>query len=524
MANTETPAPPVQEPTPKERGGSGHAPASAARRFRIGSNVALQILLAVFIVIMANYIAFKRPPKRWDISRNTKFQLSPMTKNLVGNLQKPVKVIVFSAGSPIFGDISSLLREYEYAASGKKFEVEYVNPFTNIIRAKEVAAQYKLDTPNLVVIDYGGKSKVVNMADMAEMDQGSEMAMMSGEPPTVRAFKGEQVITSTLLELTEDKQGKLYVLAGHGEPDLKNGNTQAFKAYAERQNIKLDTLNLNNVDSIPADATALMIFGPKSDYSERELKLVSDFWTKNGRLFVLLNPDTKTPRLNTWLSEQGIKPRGDYVLRTGQVLARGEDGGVALKTGVFTSPTGVFVAGSDVTKGLDGVDTAFLGHTESLEIDQPTAQSQKINAVPVVNSGEGFWGETDFSSDMTQQVYFDPQKDRKGPFPLAVAAEKGGVQDPRVKVETSRMVVVGNAGFLTDEGLQLADSGVDFAVNTLNWLLKRDEVVGIPPKPKEAARLNVDEKALGRLVAVIFGIVPGAVALIGAIVLIRRRA
>src|ERR1043166_7435332 len=117
------PAPEAPQDQNDSRRGSS---LSSGKRFAIGTNVVLQIFLAMFLVIMANYIAFKRPPKRWDISRDTRFQLSPMTKNLVANLQKPVKVIVFSIGSPISSDLASLLREYEYAAPNKRFETEYV--------------------------------------------------------------------------------------------------------------------------------------------------------------------------------------------------------------------------------------------------------------------------------------------------------------------------------------------------------------------------------------------------------------
>jgi cobalamin biosynthesis protein CobD/CbiB len=40
---------------------------------------------------------------------------------------------------------------------------------------------------------------------------------MFGQQPTVRAFKGEEALTSALLEITEEKQSKLYFLSGHGE-------------------------------------------------------------------------------------------------------------------------------------------------------------------------------------------------------------------------------------------------------------------------------------------------------------------
>ncbi len=491
------------------------------KRSQIGSNVLLQIMLFGVVVLMANYVAFKRQPVRWDLSRNSKYQLSPMTVNLLGTLQKPVQAIVDSGESPIHQDLSALLREYQYKSGKGKFEVEFVNPFSNITRAQEIQALYKLGrAESNVILDYGGKSKVLAIEEMADVQQDP---MNPFSPPAVRSFKGEQVITSTLLELSEEKQAKLYILGGHGEPSLTGKDVHGFKAYAERQNMKVEALDFARIDTVPADATALMIFGPKIDYSERDVQMVRDFWDKNGRLFVLLNPDSKTPRLDGWLTEQGIHPRNDWVLRTARMPVREQNGDVSTRNLAMISPAGAFVPGSPVTKGLEEINTGFLGHTQSLEIDPAARQTQKINITPVVNSVEGFWGETEFGGEVTETPWFDTKKDRMGPFPLAVTAEKGAVQDPRVKVDTARMVVVGNAAFLTDQGLQVADIGIEFATNSLNWLLNRDKVVGIPPKAKEPMRLTIDDKKSTHLWSYIFLILPAGAAAVGATVWGRRR-
>jgi len=118
----------------------------------------------------------------------------------------------------------------------------------------------------------------------------------------------------------------------------------------------------------------------------------------------------------------------------------------------------------------------------------------------------------------------DPLNDHIGPLSLALALEHGGVQDPRVKVETGRMVVVGNFSFLTNEGLRASEGGLDFAVNALNWLINREQLAGIPPKPKQAVSLSLNEKQMGNLALAVMGIIPCSFALLGIGVWIRRRA
>jgi hypothetical protein len=164
-------------------------PVSSIPRFSIGANVVLQTVIVGAIVLMANYFNF-RHFKRWDFSRNQKYALAPLTKNLLGGLKKPVQAIIFfpSAGM-IAQDVSSLLREYEYA-SDKKLSVEVVDPYRNLLRAKELSEKYKFgNNDNIVILDYDGRSKFVNATDMAEMDSTGSMF---GQQPTVRASRAKR--------------------------------------------------------------------------------------------------------------------------------------------------------------------------------------------------------------------------------------------------------------------------------------------------------------------------------------------
>ena len=203
------------------------------KRFQIGLNVILQVLILTIIVLFVNYLSF-RHFKRWDFSRSQKFALSSQTTNLLKNLQKPVKAIIFfNAESPISGavyqDVRGLLTEYEYA-SNKKLVVEVVDPYRNITRAKDLATQYKFGAnESILILDYDGKNKFINAQDMIDMDMGNPMM---GMQPEVKAFKGESVITSTLLELVEEKQKKIYLVAGHGEPENSSSPFLFFYRYS----------------------------------------------------------------------------------------------------------------------------------------------------------------------------------------------------------------------------------------------------------------------------------------------------
>src|SRR6266852_9135115 len=186
-------------------------------RLQIGLNVLVQIGLVLFLAAMINYLGFQHY-RRWDLSRDKKYALSDKTKRFLGTIKNKMRVTVFFApNNPIGADVQNLLTEYQYAAKGK-IDVEYIDPERNLSRAKEIFDKYKVvSDESLLVIDYEGRNKTVKASEMAEVDQSG---MAIGEGPRVTAFKGEQVITSAMMDLVEGKKNTIGYVLGHKEPPV----------------------------------------------------------------------------------------------------------------------------------------------------------------------------------------------------------------------------------------------------------------------------------------------------------------
>jgi hypothetical protein len=322
-------------------------------------------------------------------------------------------------------------------------------------------------------------------------------------------------MTSALLELTEGKPNKVYLLAGHGGPELKSPEIALFVESLKRQNIEADSLNLLNVSSIPEGAKTVIINGPKYDLSELEIKLLTDFWQKNGRILVFLNPYGRTPRLGAWLAERGIAPQDDRVLRTGTFLSMGGGGSPELKHGTISNVVfEVMESGTKITKDLAGLSKQLLGATQSLALDPVKEKTDRTRLIPLLQATKDYWGETDYATSDDRTPFLDTKKDHMGPLTIAAAAERGGVDG--VKVETSRLVVTGNAEMLGVNGYRQSEGvTVDFAINALNWLLDREELIGIPPKEKKNVTLVLTEKQIGNIALTVMGLVPGLAAMFG---------
>jgi ABC-type uncharacterized transport system len=483
-------------------------------RFRIGFNVLAQILLILFLFAMVNSFAFKHYV-RWDLSRDQKYALSDKTKRFLDTLKGRVRITVFfSPNTPITADVQNLLTEYQYAGKGK-IDVEHIDPERNLSRAKELFDKYKVVTDeSILVLDYDGRSKTVKASEMADVDQSG---MAFGEGPRVAAFKGEQAITSAMIDLVEGKKKTLGYVTGHKEPPLSEATSpiSVLKTFIENENLKFQELNLLDLDAIPGDVKAVMIIGPQYDFSDREMKLLRDFWDKQGRILLLLDASTKTPKLRSFVNELGIKTNDDRLmvfLRTGiQELALTRD--VQAR----------FLGDSPVTKRLADVRALFLGGTSSLTLEPDRVRAANTRVEPLIQAEKGYFAEKDYNTDDQAKLQADANQSSNVPLTIGASVEKGGSADQRVQVNSSRLVVVTNASFVQDNAITQDQQALDFISGSVNWLLSREQLIGIAPKVPKPLTFSLSEEALRRLRWIVLVFIPLVPAVIGTMVWWQRR-
>jgi len=482
------------------------------RRVQIGLNVLAQIILLLFLAAMVNSIAFKHY-QRWDFSRDQKYALSDKTKRFLRTIKGKMRVIVFfSPSTPITADVQNLLTEYQYAGKGR-IDIERIDPERNLSRAKEMFDKYKVvSDESLLVIDYEGRNKTVKASEMAEIDQSG---MAFGEGPRVAAFKGEQAITSAMMDVVQDKKNTLGYVLGHNEPPLSgNTNISVLKAFIENENIKFQELNLFDVGAIPAELKTILIIGPQYDLSDREMKLLRDFWDKQGRILLLLDPAAKTPKVDAFLNDLGVKANDDRLmvfLRTGiQELALTRD------------VQAHFLGGNPVTKRLADVRALFFGGTSSLTLEPDRVRAANVRLDPLIQAEKGYFAETDYNSDNQAKFQADA-KAAGAPPTIGAAVERGASADERVQMNSSRLVVVSNATFVQDNAVTQDQQALDFISGSVNWLLSREQLIGIAPKISKPLTFTLNEDALRNLRWIVLVGMPLIFALLGAAVWWQRR-
>ena len=482
-------------------------------RLRIGVNLIIQIGLLLFLAIMVNYLGFEHY-RRWDLSRDKKYALSDKTKRFLETIKGKVRVTVFfSPSNPIGQDVQALLTEYQYAAKDR-IDVENIDPERNLSRAKELFDKYKVvSDESLVILDYDNRNKTVKASEMAEVDQGNPMM---GEQPKITAFKGEQAITSAMIDLVEGKKNALGYVLGHKEPPIAEGTPLSLvKTVIENENIKFQELNLLDQPAIPADVNAVMIVGPQYDLSDREMQVLRDFWDKQGRILVLDDPAANTPRLRAFLDEIGVKVNDDRLM----VFVRTGIQELALTRDVQAH----FLGDSPITKRLADVRAIFVGGTASLTLNPNRGQAANIQLQPLIQAEKGYFAETDYNSDNQVKLQEDAKKTGDVPLTIAASAEKGGSADARVQVNSSRLIAVSNATFLQDSAIMQDQAALDFVSGAVNWLLSREQMIGIAPKIPKPLTFSLDPEGFRRLRWILLVLMPLIPAVIGTVVWWQRR-
>lgn len=484
-------------------------------RAGIRLHIALQSAAVAVLFVAVNYLSFEYY-LRADFSRSQKFSLSTQTRRVIREFPKPVTITVISSptmfgpAAQILGDVRNLLAEIQFSGR-ERVVIEYVDPTRNLTRMRELQGKYKLTSADqLIVLDFDGRTRMLNIAEMGEFDM---RPLAQGEPPVLLAFRGEQALTGALIALINPKVSVVYFLQGHGEPTAGEGSPiSTLVRSIQSQNARVDMLSLASSDAIPADAGAVMIVAPKFDIEAREELILTSWLRQGGRLLVLLDPDAATPRLAGILGANGIMAEDDRVLRTIRL---------PFATGILREVTAEILPTTEFTRRLEGLSLMLPGSTQSLRLDQALAEKESLKLRPLLQAAEEFWGERDYQPNLPGGVRYDDGRDSGQPLTVAAASDRGGVEDDRVEVQTSRVIAVGSSQFAFDAAA--SPQGIDFLLSAINSMLDRNRITGVTPKTVTHFALNLTEAQVSRIALFTMIVIPGLSAAVGFGVWWRRR-
>jgi ABC-type uncharacterized transport system involved in gliding motility auxiliary subunit len=428
--------------------------------------------------VIVNYFGWKYY-KRFDWTSSQLYSLSDKTKKVLQGLNKDIDFIVFMAPGQqrdLYQPTNELLQRY--GSASRHVHVKFLDLEKNPLEAQALSQQYGVTTQGVVVAS-GKDKRVISSADLADIDSAS------GEP-RITGYKGEQLFTSAILQLSEGRKPKILFTTGHGEHSLDdqgNGGLALAQQVLGRDNFDLSEWASLGQKAVPAGTDLLVIAGPTGSFVQPELDAFSAYLNNGGRMLVLLDP-TLAPagaggglvktNLEGWLARYGIKAGQDIVI----------DPQLSPSS---VSPVIFYIK----SYGEHPITKAFAGSGApvivSLARSMGTGSAPGIKVVDLLRTSPKGWGETDLTHTGEQSSTFGPG-DVAGPVSVGAEAEST-VTAPGKR--PMRLVAFGDSDFATNWLLETDPNNALLLANTLNWLVEREALLGIPPKKTEQVRLTL---------------------------------
>ena len=442
---------------------------SAARR-----QLLLQAVIALAIIIATNLVAHFFA-SRVDVTSLRQFTLTPQTKDLLGRIDAPVTVTSFFTPGPtaVIGNyVAEMVREYRFL--NERIEFAEIDP-----EIRPDLAQAK------------GIDRVGALVGVVSFEGPAGRKLVYG--PDIMAG-AEHELTSALMEVTGERQKRIYFLKGHGERTPNAGLSAA--AQALRQNLfQVEELDLTTSGSVPTDAAAVIVAGPGNVVPEVEIAALSAYLQAGGALMMMLDRGAEG-RVETMLAQLGIAvpagkivDDGSFVAPVRENLLIGRDRNeFGLDDIYFPSATAVFPLG----EAASGADIRVLAWTT------PRGEFVADGATAAARQGAIALGT------------------------LVTLPADGGSSGDGSSGGAGRLIVTGDSDFATDAHFGNGNNGT-FLVQSVLWLTAEQRVVNIERKVMANRRLLLDRESelilnIGSLV------VPGlAILAVGMFFVWRRR-
>ncbi|MBI3990824.1 MAG: GldG family protein [Candidatus Omnitrophica bacterium] len=473
------------------------------RKAAIGTNFVAVILVSIVLLLMVNYLSL-RHYRTLDWTRNKLNTLSTVTGKMLNTLPETVRVTVFfTPGHSLYDEIENLSRLYQKEGRGK-IEVDFVDVDADPARAQMLAERLKVDQLNVVAFECGERRKVVTESEIAEYDYRQ---MQFGGAPQMLAFKGEDAFTSAIKTVLETTQKKVYFLTGQGEKDTEdydkqNGYSEA-KKHLERNNFKVEKLSLFGKSEIPQDADLLVIPGPNKAYPQEELTIIGKYLDNGGKALIFVDPLVKTG-LETFLSGWNVEIGNNIVVDPSMRLP-------------FVSGANLIINDypyHDVVKEMKGSATIYF---LACSVQPSAGVKEGLKVKSIAQTSEKGWGETRTDEET---LTYNAGEDKKGPLSIAVVVEEESAGDEKAKA--LRVIVVGDSDFASNGQIgSLGNS--DFFMNSVNWLIGKEGMLGINPKVPEYVKLTLTARQANITLLLSIAGLPILTIALGVIVWWRRR-
>ncbi len=451
-----------------------------------GGSYTITISVIVLAILVAINVLFSKLPStmtNYDISSSRLYSITSATKAVVNNLDKDVTVYWVVQADEEDSVIENLLNKYESLSS--HINVVKKNPdtyptFTSSYTSEDVAN-------NSLIVECGDKYRYIAYSDiyLTDVDYSTYSYTYS--------FDGEGALTSAISYVSSDDNPKVYYLKGHGESELPS----EFSKQISKMNIETESLSLLNIDEVPKDCDALILYAPSSDISDEEATMLKNYLNNGGKLFVSAGPVQEGTLTNLYsiLESYGVESVEGIVIESDRNYYTFSQPYMLLPT----------LQSSDITTPL--ID-------ENYYVIFPLAQGLNItgDVTSLLDSSANSFSKV---AGYNLTTYEKEDEDIDGPFSLAVKANTSN---------DGELIWFASSYFLEDVyNSYSSGANLNLAINALSELIGQEDSISISSKSLNYNYLTISDSASTMLKTWMIGIIPAAFVLYGIATVIDRR-
>jgi ABC-type uncharacterized transport system involved in gliding motility auxiliary subunit len=457
------------------------------RQARLGAMTVASVLIVLGILTGLNYIG-SRQNKRWDLTSSKQFSLSDQTRKVLEGLDSPLAIHVFDKTDE-FDRFRDRLKEYEYVS--KRVAVDY----NDVDRKPAVARQYQVQAYGTVVFEYKGRTERVTS-------------------------DSEQELTNAVIKIVSGQQKKVYFVQGHGEKDTASSERTGYNTISQalgRENYTVDKLVLAQQKDVPADASVVVLAGPRTDLFPQEVDALRAYLKTGGKLLVMIDPPDAPDappftNLIALVRDWGFEVGTNVVVDAsgmGQLI--GTDASVPVAASYPSHPITTnfnFLTAFPLARSVAAVSGGVNGRTPQSFVET-SARS---------------WAETDIGTLLkTGKVGMDVAKgDKQGPVGIAAAVSAAAEtaapagdkpaenKENADKKPETRVVVFGDSDFAANFALNIQGNR-DLLLNTIGWLAQQENLIAIRPREPDDRRVTLTADQQTRITWLALLIIPGAI-------------
>jgi hypothetical protein len=498
------------------------------RRLVYGYNAALTGLLLLAILGVANVLASAYLAPSYDWTTKSIYSLGSRSEGILKGLQKPTKIYVIlpRGDNDTFRRVRALVDNCR--AVSDKLQVEYLSPDLDLEKVTQLAQKYKFSDRDGILVVYGTEPNTDSQFIRRESLYATSRSFTRQREPNI--FQGESELLTAISFLSEGKQKPVvYFTQENGELDITDNRSHeldqgagALKQRLEQDNIAVKGLQFSTVEGltsknpdvvvsprVPADASLVVIAGPRRPLPDYALKALRDYMNptgpdadkKKGKLIVMLDVAlnaTKDKMVHTGVED--LLADFNVLVGENRVQHIGERFRNPLQVMAFANPDPDVRARNPLAAAFDSPFILYNVRTVQQQQGQgrPDSGRFQVDNLLLVPQADYIWAETDLRADPVQIVrdLRKPEHSKeliaklsRDHLPIAVAvSERAPTADPHMMPQASdatpRMVVFGDATLACNLWMQGSDFGrvYDFFYSALGWLRERPSTIGIEPK------------------------------------------